>query len=89
MDTLLDPPDGAFLRCLADHDLAMVFADLKAARAADREARCSVPANRTNSGLDSSGVLTALRACVTAFEQHRLPIPPAIRDEIRLRRPGN
>jgi hypothetical protein len=80
------PPPGAYHRSAVDHDLAALFAELDAARAANQQARCSRPPDHTQSKLDSMRLVTALRACASALERHRLPVPPAIRDEIRLRR---
>jgi hypothetical protein len=80
------PPLGVFRRSLVDHDLAALFADLEAARAADHETRCCIRPERSRAELDSMRLVTALRACAGALERHRLPVPRTIRDEIRLRR---
>ena len=85
MNAQPDPPPGAHHRSIVDHDLAAVFADLDAARAADHEARCSIPPVRNRSELDAMRLITALRACAGALERHGLPVPRMIRDEIRLR----
>lgn len=71
---------------MVDHDLAVLFADLDAARAADDKARRSTRPDRNRSEFDSMRLVTALQACAGALERHGLPVPRSIRDEIRLRR---
>jgi hypothetical protein len=80
------PPPGAYHRSLVNQNLAALFADLDAARAANRQARRSGQPARNNTEGDSTRLITALRAYAAAMELHRLPVPPPIRDELRLRR---
>jgi hypothetical protein len=80
------PPPGAHHRSMVDRDLAALFADLDAARAADHQARRSLPPDRNRSELETMRLVTALRACADALERHGLPVPRTIRDQIRLRR---
>jgi hypothetical protein len=72
-------------RSTADHDLLHLYAEVRTAREAERLAR---GARRPNKTLRSdSGRLTAsLTAYAKALETYRLPVPCAIRDELRLRR---
>ena len=73
------------LRSPADITLGMVFAELTAARSAhqlDRVSSRPVPA----AGGRPDRLLTSLEACVAALAERRLPVPPALRDELRLRR---
>ena len=86
MNAQPDPPPGASHRSLVNHDLAALFADLQAARAADHQARRSTHPDRNRSELDAMRLVTALRACAGALERHGLPVPRTIRDQIRLRR---
>jgi hypothetical protein len=80
------PPPGAYHRSVVNYNLAELFADLAEARAADQQARCSRYRASNRSKVDSMRLVTALRACAVALEQHRLPVPPPMRDELRLRR---
>lgn len=76
-------PGGASGRSAADHDLGQLFAEIRSARAADRKARGQrrpdVPSH------SASRLVLSLGAYATALEQYRLPVPPVIRDELRLR----
>jgi hypothetical protein len=73
------------LRSPADITLGMVFAELTAARAAHQVDRVSSrPAPAAGGRPDR--LLTSLEACATAPAERRLPIPPTLRDELRLRR---
>ena len=86
MNAQPDPPPGAHHRSVVNHDLAALFADLEAARAADHQARCSLRPDRNRSELETMRLVTALGACADALERHGLPVPRTIRDQIRLRR---
>jgi hypothetical protein len=80
-------PPGAYHRSAVDHDLAVLFADLAAARVVNQLARRSRPPSGAVNRDQASGVrlVAALSAWTAALEQHRLPVPPTIRDELRLR----
>ena len=78
-----DPPPGAYHRSAVDHDLAAVFAELAAARAADQESRNARQTGTFNA--ERARLVASLRACVAAFEAHKLPLPRTIRDELRVR----
>lgn len=84
MTVRLAPPPGAYHRSAVDHDLAAVFAELAAARAADQQARNSRQPGTTFAA-DRARLVASLRACAAAFEAHQLPLPRTIRDELRLR----
>jgi hypothetical protein len=73
------------LRTPADITLGVVFAELTAARSAnqlDRGTARAVPA----AGGRPDRLLTSLEACAAALAERQLPIPPSLRDELRLRR---
>jgi hypothetical protein len=73
------------LRSPSDITLGVVFAELSAARSANRVDRGSArSAPSAGSGRDR--LLISLEACAAALAQRNLPIPPSIRDELRLRR---
>ncbi|MEV4261573.1 hypothetical protein [Kribbella sp. NPDC049584] len=76
---------GASRRFAADHDLLDLFADIMAARAADRHARGQRRADAPSRS-DADRLSLSLGAYASALEQYRLPVPPVIRDELRLRR---
>lgn len=80
----LSAPSGAARRFVRDHDLLDLFAEVMSARAADRQARGQ---RRTDapSRSDANRLALSLGAYVRALEQYRLPVPPVIRDEFRLR----
>lgn len=68
-------------RSSADHYLSALYAEVLTARAAHRLTRGS---HRPD---ENAGRLTAsLTAYARALEEYRLPVPAAIRDELRLRR---
>lgn len=72
-------------RSARDLDLSHLFAEVRSARAADRLARSAQ--RRDDSFRTDSGRLAAsLLAYAKALEGYRLPVPRAIRDELRLRR---
>jgi hypothetical protein len=76
---------GIQYRSAADLDLAHLLAEVRSARAADRVARST--GRRDDTFRTDSGRLAAsLLAYAKALESYRLPIPRAIRDELRLRR---
>jgi hypothetical protein len=81
---LLAVPGGASRRCAMDHDLLALFAEIRSARAADRQARRQRLPNATSGG-DANRLALSLGAYARALEQYRLPVPPVIRDELRLR----
>lgn len=72
-------------RSNADHDLAHLYAVVVSARVAERLGRATRP---PGGGLRTNGdrLTTALVAYTTALEGYALPVPPVIRDELRLRR---
>jgi|tagenome__1003787_1003787.scaffolds.fasta_scaffold20946742_5 hypothetical protein len=75
---------GASSRSAADHDLSHLFDEVVAARAADRRARGPRrPDDPFRS--DARRLAVSLGAYANALERYRLPVPPAIRDELRLR----
>jgi hypothetical protein len=77
-------PGGASRRCAADHDLHFLFAEIRSARAAERQARGQRLPNASSRG-DTDRLALSLGAYARALEQYRLPVPPVIRDELRLR----
>jgi hypothetical protein len=76
-------PGGAARRSAADHDLDRLFAEIRSARVADRQARGQRRPDVPSRG--ASRLALSLGAYATALEQYRLPVPPVIRDELRLR----
>jgi hypothetical protein len=81
---ILQPSTSAStLRSPSDITLGVVFAELSAARSANRVDR-STP--RSSAGSHRDRLLISLEACAAALAQRNLPIPPSIRDELRLRR---
>lgn len=76
---------GAQFRSVADHDLSHLLAEVSSARMADRLAR-GAPRRPDSSRSDSGRLAASLAAYVKALEAYRLPVPRAIRDELRLRR---
>ncbi|MGW1339789.1 hypothetical protein ACWCOV_01950 [Kribbella sp. NPDC002412] len=75
---------GASRRSAADHDLLYLFAEVMSARAADRLTRGQRRPD-ASSNSDASRLTLSLGAYAAALEQYRLPVPPVIRDELRLR----
>jgi hypothetical protein len=73
------------LRSPSDITLCVVFAELSAARSANRVDR-STPRSAPSAGSHRDRLLISLEACAAALAQRNLPIPPSIRDELRLRR---
>lgn len=74
---------GASRRSAADHDLALLFAGVMPARAADRQARGRrLPDDPFRS--DAVRRASSLGACARALEQRQPPVPPVNRDEVRL-----
>lgn len=72
-------------RSSADHDLSHLLAEVLHARMAEQLTRTTKrPDNnvRTN----SRRLTDSLSAYASALERYRLPVPRAIRDELRLRR---
>ncbi|WP_327637545.1 hypothetical protein OHB24_03865 [Kribbella sp. NBC_00482] len=65
-------------------DLSHLFAEVVSARAAERLAR-GPRRQGDNTRSDASRLATSLRAYARALEKYRLPVPPVIRDELRLR----
>ncbi|MET7277311.1 hypothetical protein ABZS29_03695 [Kribbella sp. NPDC005582] len=72
-------------RSNADHDLSHLYAAVVSARVAERLGRGARP---PGGGVRSNGdrLMTALVAYEEALERYGLPVPPVIRDELRLRR---
>jgi hypothetical protein len=76
---------GISRRTAEDHDLLHLLAEVRSARAADRVTR-GVPRRGSAPSSDASRLAASLTAYARALESYRLPVPPAIRDELRLRR---
>lgn len=68
-----------------DITLGVVFAELTAARSANQQDRGTSRA-APSAGARPDRLLTSLEACAAALAERRLPIPPGLRDELRLRR---
>ena len=77
-------PSGPSGRSAVDHDLARLLAEVVSARAADRQAR-GRPRWDDPFRRDAHRLASSLRAYAGALERYRLPVPPVIRDELRLR----
>jgi hypothetical protein len=69
----------------ADITLSVIFAELTAARAANQAER-GTPRVGTAGGPRADRLLVSLEACARALADRNLPVPPSIRDELRLRR---
>ncbi len=69
----------------SDITLGVIFAELSAARSANQLER-GTPRLGTAGGPRADRLLLSLEACVSALTDRNLPIPPSIRDELRLRR---
>lgn len=76
---------GIHHRSAAEHDLSQLFAEVASARAAVRLAR-GVPRRDDTYRSDCGRLAASLGAYVRALERYRLPVPRAIRDELRIRR---
>ena len=74
-------PDGNGTR----RDLVVLRADLMAARAALAADRTGPQTSPTMHHAASAELLHCLQAYVAALTERRLPVPPALRDELRLR----
>jgi hypothetical protein len=72
-------------RTPSDITLAVIFAELTAARAANQAER-GTPRLGNAGGPHADRLLISLETCVHALEDRNLPIPPTLRDELRLRR---
>jgi hypothetical protein len=72
-------------RTPSDITLAVIFAELTAARAANQAER-GTPRIGNAGGPRADRLLVSLETCVRALEDRNLPIPPTLRDELRLRR---
>jgi hypothetical protein len=71
-------------RSVVNDDLLHLFAEVVSARAAERVARG--PRRQGDTVRSEGGRLAlSLRAYARALEKYRLPVPPVIRDELRLR----
>lgn len=68
-----------------DATLGLIFAELTAARTANQRDR-GVLRPGAGAGGRPDRLLVSLEACVTALTDRNLPIPPSLRDELRLRR---
>jgi hypothetical protein len=73
------------LRRPTDITLGVIFAELSAARA-ETKAERGAPRVGTAGGPRADRLLMSLEACARALAERNLPIPPSIRDELRLRR---
>jgi hypothetical protein len=71
-------------RSVVNDDLSHLFAEVVSARAAERLAR-GPRRQGENSRSDAGRLAMSLRAYARALEKYRLPVPPVIRDELRLR----
>ncbi|TCM46072.1 hypothetical protein EV644_103652 [Kribbella orskensis] len=69
----------------ADITLNALFAELTEARSANQLER-GAPRLGTAGGRRADRLLQSLEACAAALEDRNLPIPPSLRDELRLRR---
>jgi hypothetical protein len=69
----------------ARQDLVVLRADLMAARAALAADRTGPQTSPTVHQAASAELLHCLQAYVAALTERRLPVPPALRDELRLR----
>jgi hypothetical protein len=69
----------------SDITLGVIFSELSAARSANQQER-GTPRLGTAGGPRADRLLLSLEACVSALTERNLPIPPGIRDELRLRR---
>lgn len=76
---------GIRCRSAADHALSHLFAEVVSAREADQVAR-GAPRREIALGSDSGRLAASLTAYARALEGYQLPVPPGIRDELRLRR---
>ena len=76
---------GARRRSAVDHELSHLLAEVASARADDRLARVTGRRNETFRA-DSGHLASSLGAYAKALERYRLPVPRAVRDELRLRR---
>jgi len=72
-------------RSTADHDLSHLYAEVVTARAAEQMTR-STKRPDDNIRSNSRRLTASLSAYASALEGYRLPVPRAIRDELRLRR---
>lgn len=72
-------------RSSADHDLSHLLAEVMHARMAEQQTRSTKrPDDRVRT--NSRRLTDSLSAYASALERYRLPVPRAIRDELRLRR---
>ena len=69
----------------ADITLNALFTELTRARSENQVER-GAPRLGTAGGRRADRLLQSLEACAAALEERRLPIPPSLRDELRLRR---
>jgi hypothetical protein len=69
----------------SDITLGVIFAELNAARSANQVER-GAPRIGAVGGPRADRLLQSLEACAAALGERNLPIPPSIRDELRLRR---
>jgi hypothetical protein len=72
-------------RSVMNDDLSHLFAEVVSARAAERVARGGPRRQGENARSDTGRLALSLRAYARALEKYRLPVPPVIRDELRLR----
>jgi hypothetical protein len=71
-------------RSTADHDLSHLLAEVITAREAEQLTR-SMKRPDENIRNNSRRLTASLSAYASALEAYRLPVPRAIRDELRLR----
>lgn len=77
---------GPVLRRPSDITLSVIFAELTAARSANKLDRGVPRRPGSGTGARADRLLISLEACEAALAARNLPIPPSIRDELRLRR---
>ncbi|MEI8411394.1 MULTISPECIES: hypothetical protein [unclassified Kribbella] len=72
-------------RSTTDHDLSHLLAEVLSARAAEQSTRSTKRPDESIRN-NSRRLTDSLSAYASALESYRLPVPRAIRDELRLRR---
>jgi hypothetical protein len=72
-------------RSTADHDLSHLLAEVIHARTAEQLSRTTKRPD-DNVRTNSRRLTASLSAYASALEGYRLPVPRAIRDELRMRR---
>jgi hypothetical protein len=78
------PLESSAARCR--EDLALLREDLRLARAAMAADRCGPQTSPAPHHAAAVELLCRLEAYVDALTERRLPVPPGLRDELRLRK---